>query len=79
MPWRTEEVYNKAFELIDAASPFPWPAGLDVMMDFEMYKKIFDFLSFETNFKLMQSNEIRVEQPSPRAQYPRLLVSFLPG
>ena len=54
MPWRTEEVYNKAFELIDAASPFPWPAGLDVMMDFEMYKKIFDFLSFETNFNAEQ-------------------------
>ena len=37
MPWRTEEVYAKAFELINAASTFPWPADLDVMMDFEMY------------------------------------------
>ena len=36
MPWRTEEVYVKAFELIDSASTFPWPADLDVMMDFEM-------------------------------------------
>ena len=36
MPWRTEEVYAKAFELIESAISFPWPADLDVMMDFEM-------------------------------------------
>ena len=36
MPWRTEEVYAKAFELINTACTFAWPADLDVMMDFEM-------------------------------------------
>ena len=36
MPWRTEEVYAKAFELIATACTFAWPADLDVMMDFEM-------------------------------------------
>ena len=36
MPWRSEEVYAKAYELIDAASTFPWPDDLDVMMDFEL-------------------------------------------
>ena len=36
MPWRTIEVYEKAYELIDAASTFPWPAQLEVMMDFEL-------------------------------------------
>ena len=36
MPWRTLEVNEKAYELIDEASTFPWPAQLDVMMDFEL-------------------------------------------
>ena len=36
MPWRSREAYNRAYELIDAASIFPWPADLSVMMDFEI-------------------------------------------
>ena len=37
MPWRSEEVYAKAYELIDEASTFPWPDDLNVMMDFELW------------------------------------------
>lgn len=37
MPWRTLEVYEKAYQLIDEASTFPWPAQLEVMMDFELW------------------------------------------
>ena len=36
MPWRTLEVYQKVYELIDQASIFPWPQNLEVMVDFEM-------------------------------------------
>ena len=35
MPWRDEDCYKKAYELIQSATPFPWPENLDVMMDFE--------------------------------------------
>ena len=36
MPWRSREAYDRAYELIDAASTFPWPDDLKVMMDFEL-------------------------------------------
>ena len=29
-------MYAKAYEMIDAASTFPWPDDLEVMMDFEL-------------------------------------------
>ena len=35
MPWRDEDCYKKAYELIQSTTPFPWPENLDVMMDFE--------------------------------------------
>ena len=25
MPWRDEDCYTKAYELIQSATPFPWP------------------------------------------------------
>ena len=37
MPWRSAEVYERAYQLIDEARTFPWPPSLHVMMDFEMW------------------------------------------
>ena len=36
MPWRTLDCYDKAYQLVDNAITFPWPPGLEVMMDFEL-------------------------------------------
>ena len=39
MPWRSREVHDREYELTDAASNFPWPDDLNVMIEFELTRR----------------------------------------
>ena len=36
MPWKSREAHDREYELTDAASNFPWPDDLNVMIEFEL-------------------------------------------
>ena len=39
MPWRSREAHDREYELTDAASNFPWPDDLNVMIEFELTRR----------------------------------------
>ena len=63
MPWRNEDCYIKAYELIDNATPFPWPENLNVMMDFEQ-AIILIFFQTDLDFKQPMRNAWSALHPS---------------
>ena len=39
LDWRSREAHDREYELTDAASNFPWPDDLNVMIEFELTRR----------------------------------------